>query len=114
LVGEKESKRGQVFFGGTCPFSFAHHPACYNFSMPLLIDGYNLLHVTGLVGHGNEPTALNGAREALLRFLAAAIEPAERSNTTIVFDAAGAPPGGPRLGPQASRRRRRSRGRSGP
>jgi len=64
--------------------------------MPLLIDGYNLLHVTGIVGRGNELTALHRAREALLRFLAASIEPAERAQTTIVFDAAGAPPGLPR------------------
>jgi predicted RNA-binding protein with PIN domain len=64
--------------------------------MPLLIDGYNLLHVTGLFGRGTEVTALHGSREALLRFLAAALEPAERTQTTIVFDAAGAPPGLPK------------------
>ena len=62
--------------------------------MPLLIDGYNLLHVTGLVGRG---AGLQGSREALLRFLAASIEPNERPHTTIVFDAAGAPPGLPQL-----------------
>lgn len=62
--------------------------------MPLLIDGYNLLHVTGLVGRG---AGLQGSREALLRFLAASIEPNERLQTTIVFDAADAPPGLPRL-----------------
>jgi uncharacterized protein len=61
--------------------------------MPLLIDGYNLLHVTGISGkHGD----LQGSREALLRFLAATIDPKERSLTTIVFDAAEAPPGLPR------------------
>jgi predicted RNA-binding protein with PIN domain len=57
--------------------------------MPLLIDGYNLLHVTGLVGRG---PGLHGSREALLRFLAAAVEPRELPRTTIVFDAADAPP----------------------
>jgi predicted RNA-binding protein with PIN domain len=62
--------------------------------MPLLIDGYNLLHVTGLVGRAG--SGLQGSREALLRFLAAAIEPRERTETTIVFDAAEAPPGLPR------------------
>lgn len=62
--------------------------------MPLLIDGYNLLHVTGLVGR---VAGLQGSREALLRFLAAAIDPAERPHTTIVFDAAEAPPGLPRI-----------------
>ena len=64
--------------------------------MPLLIDGYNLLHVTGIVGSGSALTELHRSREALLRFLAASIEPAERPRTTIVFDAAGAPPGLPR------------------
>jgi predicted RNA-binding protein with PIN domain len=63
--------------------------------MRLLIDGYNLLHVTGIVGRGNELTELHRSREALLRFLAASIEPGERAQTTIVFDAAGAPPGLP-------------------
>jgi predicted RNA-binding protein with PIN domain len=62
--------------------------------MALLIDGYNLLHVTGLSGH---TPGLQGSREALLRFLAAAIDPHERSQTTIVFDAADAPPGLPRV-----------------
>ena len=69
---------------------------CYNARMALLIDGYNLLHVTGIVGHGNDLTALHRSREALLRFLAQSLEPAQRKHTTIVFDAAGAPPGLPR------------------
>jgi uncharacterized protein len=60
--------------------------------MALLIDGYNLLHVTAIVGHGG----LRGSREGLLRFLASAIDPRERPQTTIVFDAAEAPPGLPR------------------
>jgi predicted RNA-binding protein with PIN domain len=60
--------------------------------MALLIDGYNLLHVTAIVGHGG----LRGSREGLLRFLASAIEPRERLQTTIVFDAAEAPPNLPR------------------
>jgi predicted RNA-binding protein with PIN domain len=61
--------------------------------MPLIIDGYNLLHVTGITGrHGD----LHGSREALLRFLTAAIEAKELPLTTIVFDAAEAPPGLPR------------------
>jgi predicted RNA-binding protein with PIN domain len=62
--------------------------------MALLIDGYNLLHVTGLVGRVG--SGLQGSREALLRFLAAAIEPKELRDTTVVFDAAEAPPGLPR------------------
>ncbi|WP_428305283.1 NYN domain-containing protein [Lacipirellula sp.] len=60
--------------------------------MALLIDGYNLLHVTAIVGHGG----LRGSREGLLRFLASAIDPRERPQTTIVFDAAEAPPNLPR------------------
>jgi predicted RNA-binding protein with PIN domain len=63
--------------------------------MALLIDGYNLLYVTGITGRGKELTELHRSREALLRFLADSIEPAERVQTTIVFDAAGAPPGLP-------------------
>ena len=64
--------------------------------MPLLIDGYNLLHVSGVFGQGTALTELHRSREALLAFLAASIEPTERSHTTIVFDAAGAPPGLPK------------------
>jgi uncharacterized protein len=63
--------------------------------MPLLIDGYNLLHVSGVFGRGTALTELHRSREALLAFLAAALEPKERSHATIVFDAAGAPPGLP-------------------
>jgi predicted RNA-binding protein with PIN domain len=63
--------------------------------MALLIDGYNLLHVTGLVGRAG--SGLQGSRNALLRFLASAIEPKDLSETTIVFDAAEAPPGLPRV-----------------
>lgn len=60
-----------------------------------MIDGYNLLHVSGVFGTGTALTVLHRSREALLAFLAAAIEPAERKRTTIVFDAGGAPPGLP-------------------
>jgi hypothetical protein len=63
--------------------------------MALLIDGYNLLHVTGIFGPASESSALHESRQALLRFLAASIDRRERSQTTIVFDAAGAPPGLP-------------------
>lgn len=63
--------------------------------MALLIDGYNLLHVTGLVGPPG--SGLQGSRNALLRFLARSIEPKELPATTIVFDAAEAPPGLPRV-----------------
>jgi predicted RNA-binding protein with PIN domain len=63
--------------------------------MPLLIDGYNLLHVSGVFGTGTALTELHRSREALLAFLASSLEPADRKKTTIVFDAAGAPPGLP-------------------
>jgi predicted RNA-binding protein with PIN domain len=65
--------------------------------MPLIIDGYNLLYVTGIVG---DPAGQGGtfqrSREALLNFLASSLPEAERGQTTIVFDAAEAPPGLPR------------------
>src|SRR5262245_9407845 len=64
--------------------------------MLLLIDGYNLLHVTDIFPQGRGAGTLAGAREALLAFLAKALEPKLRSRTTIVFDAAMAPPGLPR------------------
>lgn len=63
--------------------------------MPLLIDGYNLLHVTGIVGRAG--SGLQGSRDALLRCLASAIEPKELPETTVVFDAAEAPAGLPRI-----------------
>ena len=64
--------------------------------MALLIDGYNLLHVTSIFGEGADLTSLHRSREALLRFLADAIDAGQRRHTTIVFDAAGAPPGLPK------------------
>ena len=65
------------------------------FDMSILIDGYNLLHVTGIFGSG--PSSFQRSREALLDFLAASIDPAEISRTTIVFDSREAPPGLPRM-----------------
>jgi uncharacterized protein len=64
--------------------------------MALLIDGYNLLHVTDIFGAAGPGTDLHRTRIALLNFLAAAISKRELRQTTIVFDAAGAPPGLPR------------------
>ncbi|HMP06527.1 MAG TPA: NYN domain-containing protein [Lacipirellulaceae bacterium] len=61
--------------------------------MALLIDGYNLLHVTGLVGPPG--SGLRGSRDALLSFLANALDARERRETVVVFDAAEAPPGLP-------------------
>lgn len=67
--------------------------------MALLIDGYNLLHVSDIFAREGPGTELHRARIALLDFLAASIDPRARNQTTIVFDAAGAPPGLPRTVP---------------
>lgn len=65
--------------------------------MPLIIDGYNLLHVTGIVGDAKgQGGTFQRSREALLNLLASSIPEPERIQTTIVFDAADAPPGLPR------------------
>jgi predicted RNA-binding protein with PIN domain len=64
--------------------------------MALLIDGYNLLHVSDIFADEGAGTELHRSRMALLDFLASSIDPRERNQTTIVFDAAGAPPGLPR------------------
>jgi len=67
----------------------------------ILIDGYNLLHVTGL--SGPEITqreigagALQRARNALLNFLAVSLDEDQRQRTTVAFDSSKAPPGLPR------------------
>jgi len=59
--------------------------------MSLLIDGYNLLHATGILGSGIGPGGLERSRLALLNFLAESIEPEELPHTTVVFDAHNAP-----------------------
>ena len=64
--------------------------------MPLLIDGYNLLHVTGILGTGLRAGTLERARLALLNFLGLTLDASERARTTIVFDAQSAPAGLPR------------------
>jgi len=63
--------------------------------MALLIDGYNLLNATGIFAEAGPGTELHRTRVALLNFLSASIDQRERKVTTIVFDAAGAPPGLP-------------------
>lgn len=63
--------------------------------MAYLIDGYNLLHNTDVFGRGALAGTLQGAREALLELLATTLTERQRQGTTIVFDAAGAPPGLP-------------------
>jgi hypothetical protein len=63
--------------------------------MALLIDGYNLLNVTGIFGEAGLGTELHRTRLAFLNFLAASFTKRQRMATTIIFDAAGAPPGLP-------------------
>jgi predicted RNA-binding protein with PIN domain len=61
----------------------------------LLIDGYNLLHATSIFGQGASAGTLRGSREALLAFLVRRLPSKLLTTTTIVFDAASAPPGLP-------------------
>ena len=65
--------------------------------MFLLIDGYNLLHATGIAGRGSGPGGFQRSRLALLNFLAASIDSADLAHTTVVFDAREAPWGLPRI-----------------
>jgi uncharacterized protein len=65
--------------------------------MPILIDGYNLLHATGITGRSGGPGGLERSRLALLNFLAASLEPGDLPHTTVVFDAHEAPSGLPRV-----------------
>ena len=56
--------------------------------MLLLVDGYNLLHVSGLFGPVGGPPTLERSRMALLEFLADKLPQPLRRKTTLVFDAA--------------------------
>jgi hypothetical protein len=64
--------------------------------MLLLIDGYNLLHASGIIGRGVGPGDLERSRRALLNVLASSLEEETARRTVIVFDAADPPPGLPR------------------
>ncbi len=57
----------------------------------LLIDGYNLLHVTGFQPQGRRAGELREAREGLLTCLAKLLDPSQYPSVTIVFDAHHAP-----------------------
>ena len=63
--------------------------------MALLIDGYNVLHVAGILGQGAGPNSLERSRLALLNFLAESLPAAEIAHTTVVFDAHDSPAGLP-------------------
>jgi hypothetical protein len=62
----------------------------------LIIDGYNLLHAAGLARRRYGPRQLERCRAQLLAYLAKHLTASERERATVVFDAAGAPPGLPR------------------
>jgi hypothetical protein len=64
--------------------------------MSLIIDGYNLMHAAGIIPLGAGPGGLERSRVALLNFVAEMVDEAELATTTVVFDAAAAPPGLPR------------------
>jgi hypothetical protein len=64
--------------------------------MSLLIDGYNLLHASGILGRGSGPGGFERSRNALLDFLAESLDGRRLAGTTVVFDARMAPPGLPR------------------
>ncbi len=69
--------------------------------MALLIDGYNLLNAVGITGSGGEAagraSSLHRSRVAMLNFLVESLDAQEIAHATVVFDAAGAPPGLPRV-----------------
>lgn len=64
--------------------------------MSIIIDGYNLLHASGILGRGSGPGGLERSRQALLNFLAESLPAEELGRTTIVFDAKESPHGLPR------------------
>jgi predicted RNA-binding protein with PIN domain len=64
--------------------------------MTLLIDGYNLLHASGVFPAESATPTLENARLALLDFLADSLAVKQVERTTVVFDALSAPPGLPR------------------
>lgn len=59
----------------------------------LLIDGYNLMHAAGLARRDYGPGELEKCRHRFVRYVVRHLTPGERPRTTIVFDAADAPPG---------------------
>ncbi len=59
--------------------------------MPLVIDGYNLLNVAGILARGRGPGSLERARQALLNVLVESLPPEDVPRTTVVFDASNSP-----------------------
>jgi predicted RNA-binding protein with PIN domain len=62
--------------------------------MTLIIDGYNLLHASGVFGTTRGPKGFEQSRAALLDMLVDVLG-AKASDTIVVFDAARAPDGLP-------------------
>jgi len=63
--------------------------------MLLLIDGYNLLHQSDLMGRGRGDRWLQRARERLLQRLQQHLDPRLAAETCVVFDAESPPPDRP-------------------
>ncbi len=63
--------------------------------MLLLIDGYNLLHQSDLMGRGRGDRWLQRARERLLQRLQQHLDPPLAAETCVVFDAESPPPDRP-------------------
>ena len=62
--------------------------------MKILIDGYNLLHASGIFGGVRGAGGFEASRRALLDEIARLLGPAA-GGVTVIFDAADAPPGLP-------------------
>jgi hypothetical protein len=60
----------------------------------IIIDGYNLLHASGVFGDVRGPLGLEHSRQALLNHLVDLLGP-DANQTIVVFDAAEAPEGLP-------------------
>ena len=60
--------------------------------MRTLIDGYNVMYAGGLLGRKFGPTGFRQTRQRFLNDLAATLGATEAYLTTVVFDAATAPP----------------------
>ena len=62
--------------------------------MKILVDGYNLLHASGVFGGVRGPRGFEASRRALLDEIARLLGEAS-STATVIFDASDAPPGLP-------------------
>jgi predicted RNA-binding protein with PIN domain len=65
--------------------------------MKLLVDGYNLLHASGVFGQPADAPTLENSRQALLGYLAENLSERDRSRATVVFDGKDAPKGLPEI-----------------